>query len=114
MAASSLVSNRRLRPDEIQALIRGYHGSGLTQVAFAARHQIPISTFTYWLRRERLKKHEAPDRLVPVKLRPAATPPPMLTAWVEVALRGGRALRIPADVFLERLEDIIRAIEGAC
>jgi len=113
MASLSLSARRRRRSDEIQALLDAYRGSGLTQAAFAARHQIPIATFTYWLRNERIKKHGSPDRLVPVKLR-LADAHPTTSAWVEVALRGGRALRIPADVFVERLEDIIRAIEGAC
>jgi len=35
------------------AVVADFETSGLTQKAYAQRHQIPIATFSYWLRKVR-------------------------------------------------------------
>jgi hypothetical protein len=59
---------------------------------------------------------EASDGFVEVIAAPAdaeVTGPPALDAMVEILVKGGRSLRLPASVSAAELVRLIRAVEGA-
>jgi len=49
----SKIRKKRRTFDEMAAVVADFETSGLTQKAYAQRHQIPIATFSYWLRKVR-------------------------------------------------------------
>jgi transposase-like protein len=102
----------RRDPAEIARLIDAYHGSGLTQRAFARRHGISPATLSHWVRKGKPAngKHSrsAGPVLVPVELVDA--PAPVAEAF-EIVLRNDRRVRV-ASVFDERaLRKLLAVVE---
>jgi hypothetical protein len=56
---------RRRGPAQIAQLIADYQRSGLSQVQFCRERQLPLSSFTYWLRQPRRKSPVRPRRSRP-------------------------------------------------
>ena len=96
--------------------------SGLKLREFGERHGIPLSTLTWWrqvFRRAGEPVNTAPKRVpasdavvfteVP---RPATVPttPPVL----EIVLRSGHVLRVPAGADTDTLQRVLQALQTAC
>jgi len=47
------------RVPEVRGILAQFHPSGLTQREFVEGEEVPLSTLTYWLRRERLEREIA-------------------------------------------------------
>lgn len=56
---------RRRSAEQIAKLIQDYQDSSLSQVQFCRQHQVPLSSFTHWLRRQRRKAQATPRRSRP-------------------------------------------------
>ena len=52
-------NTRSQRAKEMQAVIEKYHACDLTQRHFCKQEKLPLSTFTYWLRR--CRRHDSPQ-----------------------------------------------------
>lgn len=64
-------SDRKQKP---RGILAQFHASGLTQRVFAEQEGVPLSTLTYWLRRERLERKIAGETaLVAVAVGPEAS-----------------------------------------
>jgi transposase len=113
------VERRRRWSDERKLAIVlevGVDGATTTQVA--QRHEITRSQIYGWrreLKGKGLLPAEAPVRFLSLEAMPAepvqgeAVSPGM----VEIVLRGGRSLRVPAGIADEALVRLIRAVEAA-
>jgi transposase-like protein len=92
---------RRRTSEERQEWLARYRQSGLSQREFCERHPLPLSTLTYWLRRERRQPQESPleaPALQELSL-PALLGASPASAWVaELSVPGGRILRLAAGV----------------
>lgn len=102
---------------EVAALLGEFHQGGLSQRAFAISRRIPLSTFSYWLRREG-EAATAPARverrLVPVTL---TGPGPWETPSgesIEVVLRTGDILRLPCRFDDSALRRLLGILEERC
>jgi hypothetical protein len=97
-------------------VLRRHKGSGLTVRAFCAREQLAETAFHAW--RRILRERDAERRpvpapaFVPVVVREAERSEPA-AAGIAIKLRGGRVMRLPASMPVERVAALVRAIEGA-
>ncbi|MCC6997686.1 MAG: hypothetical protein IT370_23915 [Deltaproteobacteria bacterium] len=87
----------------------------MTAGAFAAKHGLTRRRLTWW--QERLGQTAGPRGSVsapvaPVDIISAAVPSAAST--IEVLLRGGRAVRVGADVDEAALARIVAALEALC
>jgi len=113
-----MAQNSRSKAARWRRYIREWRRSDLTQAQFCRRHNLALSTFSWWQRHLRNGTHArtAPARrsrtpsFVPIRL---AEPRPQ-AAGIEVELQipGGRTLRIRCDTFdQETLRQILGALE---
>ncbi len=97
-------------PERIDALVREYHASGLTQAAFARRAGVNYSTFAGWVFARRRQAMEQTGRSSGVRFAqlqlPGANP---VVAEVSVTLTDGTVVR-GADVQAVAL--LVRALKG--
>jgi hypothetical protein len=96
--------------------------SGLTLREFGQQRRIPLSTLTWWRQVFRRageqvnaasKNVPASDAVVFTEVpRPAAVPttPPVL----EIVLRGGHVLRVPAGADTDTLQRVLQVLQAAC
>ncbi|MCW8128357.1 IS66 family insertion sequence element accessory protein TnpA [Microbulbifer halophilus] len=87
------------KSDFWQQHIDAWKGSGLSQTAYCQRHDLKLSTFTYW----RNKQNKGRRKLVPVSM-------PVQDAPVELALPGGIHMQLPASALEQTLPLIWRLI----
>lgn len=87
--------------------------SGLSVRAFCGQEQVKESALYAWrrtlLERER-PAEQAPRRAAFVPVQLAATPHGATS--IEMALAGGRVLRLPASISMERLAELVHALEA--
>ncbi len=110
------------RARQMRHVLARWHRSGLTLREFGQHRGIPLSTLTWWQQVFRRagepvdaapKSAPASDTVVFTEVqRPATvpTPPPVL----EVVLRTGHVLRIPAGADTETLQRVLQALQTAC
>ena len=113
-------TSRRAR--QMHRVLARWERSGLKLREFGERHGIPLSTLTWWrqvFRRAGEPVNTAPKRVpasdavvfteVP---RPATVPttPPVL----EIVLRSGHVLRVPAGADTDTLQRVLQALQTAC
>jgi transposase-like protein len=84
--------------------------SGMSIRAYCAQHGVKDPVF-YWWRAELARRDAARSTaaFVPVVVEPAAAVP---AEGMIIELRGGRALRLPASLTMEKIGELIRAVEG--
>ena len=85
-------------------------GAGCRFRAYCAKHGVKDPAF-YWWRAELARRdatRSAAD-FVPIVVEPAAAVP---AEGMTLELRGGRALRLPASLTMEKIGELVRAIEG--
>lgn len=86
--------------------LRAWSVSGLAQADYCRRHQLAVSRFRYWCRRQRVLAGEAAGdlHLVPVRVSANAAAPAL-------TLRGDAwSLQLPAGTSSAWLADLLRAL----
>ena len=100
-------------PAEIERLVEAYHGSGLTQVAFARRHGLAPATLSYWLGKGKASKRKRPrptgPALVPVQVVDAPGP---VAEPFEIVLANDRMVRVGPAFDAEALRRLLAVMEG--
>jgi len=100
---------RRYTLDEIHGLVDDFDRSGLSQVAFARRRGLSLSTLRWWLRRH--GPRTAKPQFLPVAVSgPVVAPSPGL----ELELGGERRVHIPADIDREALRRLLPIVVASC
>jgi hypothetical protein len=82
------------RTRQMFGLIEKYQNSPLSQKAFCKQEDLPLSTFTYWLKKYRGFKQtpETLEDFIPMKINKRS--PEKQSGWCEVEFPGGIVLRI--------------------
>jgi hypothetical protein len=82
------------RGRQMFALIEKAENSPLSQKAFCQQEELPLSTFTYWLKKyRRFKKTiSAPEDFIPLKINEGS--PQKQSHWCEIEFPGGIMIRI--------------------
>lgn len=117
MAAISIVRRRRRSREEIGRLVAEFRSCGLSQRRFALSRGLNPVTFGFWLRRlgGLVTTRETGRALVPVRIRESQFPSRAASCHgVEVVLRNGRVLRVPADLEGDRLASLADILEAGC
>ncbi len=106
----------------MRRVLARWQRSGLTLREFAQRRGIPLSTVTWWRQVFRhagepvnpaSKSTPASNAVVFTEVpRPATVPttPPVL----EIVLRSGHVLRVPAGADTETVQRVLQALQTAC
>lgn len=101
---------RRRSRDEINTLLEQFDRGGLSQVAFARRKGLSLSTLRWWLDRRRGQAVIAP-RFVPVSVAEAGL---AHAPGLELELAGERRLHIPVDIDREALRTLLAVVLASC
>ena len=92
---------KRCSVSEIQNIISAQKVSGQSQETFCKEQQIPISTFTNWIRKQRAKSLSNLPTLIPVGSVPASCPA------IEIELPGGEIIRLESGVIAADLKTVL-------
>lgn len=113
-------TSRRAR--QMRRVLARWERSGLKLREFGERHGIPLSTLTWWrqvFRRagERVnaaaKSAPASDAVVFTEVpRPATAP--TTPAVLEIVLRSGHVLRVPAGADTDTLQRVLQVLQATC
>jgi len=90
---------------EIQKILSDQKASGQSQKNFCAEKQIPISTFTNWVNKQRNTKQPSLPALIPVGSVPAAT------SSIEIELPRGEIIRLEPGVRGSDLETVLQSLK---
>ncbi len=101
----------RRSPQQIDEFVERFGGSGLTQMAFAERHGLSVSTLRSWLRR-RSRRHGRGSRFVPVTIVDPRRA--QAAARLEIELGSDRRLLVPADFDRDALAALLPVIVASC
>ena len=87
-------SNLSQRHRQMYALIEKSQNSPLSQKAFCQQEDLPLSTFTYWLKKYRGFKQTTgiAEDFIPVKINERS--PQKQSNWCEIEFPGGIVVRI--------------------
>ena len=87
-------SNLSPRSRQMYALIEKSQNSSLSQKAVCEQEDLPLSTFTYWLKKYRGFKQTAGvlEDFIPVKINERS--PQKQSNWCEIKFPGGIVIRI--------------------
>lgn len=94
------------------AVVRAWHESTDTQVAFAARHGVSRSKLMYWLRRS--PPREARRETVTFAPVRVVGGPADEAAAIDVVLTGGERLVVRPGTSPELLQVVLAALRSAC
>ena len=108
-------TRRHLTPKEKAAILREHRRSGLSLLAFAAKHGLCYSSLLRWKSRPGHGTHilepppetQANPRFVPVKIEGEVLGGDYVLSWV-----GGRSLQIPRQFETESLRRLLTVLEG--
>jgi hypothetical protein len=109
----STMSQRRASQEQYwRAMLRRWHGSGLSVRAFCEEHGLAVPSFNAW--RRTLAQPDAAVRFVPVQV--TAEPEPRTTAagqssGLELVLAAGRRLRLAAGFDAPTLRRLLALLE---
>ena len=108
--ARAAAARFKKREAKWRRMVRGHAGSGMSIRAYCAQQGVKDAAF-YWWRAELARRDAARSAaaFVPVVLEPAAA---VSAEGMIIELRGGRALRLPASLTMEKIGELIRAVEG--
>ena len=100
---------RRRGAAEWRRWLARYERSGLSQKAFCARHELALSTLTYWRRRERARATDHSTSFLEVpQSAVAAVPSSMADTGVLIELPGGVRLELSRDTDPKWLAALLR------
>jgi len=87
-------NNLSPRSRQMYALIEKSQNSPLSQKAFCQQEDLPLSTFTYWLKKYRGFKQTTgiAEDFIPVKINERS--PQKQSGWCEIEFPGGIVIRI--------------------
>lgn len=97
-----------------RGLLAEAEASGKTLKAFSEERGLPQNRLSWW--RHHLKEkalREAP-KLLPVRLVEPELARPAAPCDCEIVLKGGRVLRVPADLDMARIAALVLALEASC
>ena len=112
-------TSRRAR--QMRRVLARWERSGLKLREFGERHGIPLSTLTWWRQVFRRAgepvsaeaKRVASDAVVFTEVpRPATAP--TTPAVLEIVLRSGHMLRVPAGADSDTLQRVLQTLQAAC
>ena len=109
---ATLITNRYWRAADAKRVLEAWRRSRQPAAAFAREHELSAARLLRW--RARLELPAAPV-FHPVRLVGSAPPNPMTPARpepLELELRGGRRIRVPAGFDAELLAELVRTVEG--
>lgn len=102
----------RRGPAQIAKLIGAYQRSGLSQVVFCRQRQVPLSSFTNWLRVQRRKgqlQRRSSRRVRPLFRQVDLRAMPALSAWAaEVVRPDGLIVRLSANAAPNWVSELLR------
>ena len=108
-ALAALIASRYWRTAEAEEALAAWRRSGQSGAAFARQHGVSVRRLLRW--RARLKPAAAVFH--PVRVVERAGPiAPRSPEPLELELRGGRRVRVPAGFDPELLEELVRTVEG--
>jgi len=110
------------RARQMRRVLVRWQRSGLTLREFGQQRGIPLSTLTWWrqvFRRAGEQVDTAPKGAPAsdaVEFTEVPRPPmvPMTPAVLEIILRSGHVLRVPAGADAETLQRVLQALQTAC
>ena len=119
----SLGSTTSRRARQMRRVLARWERSGLTLREFGQQRGIPLSTLTWWrqvFRRAGEPGNAASKSRVPASdavvftevPRPATVP--TTPAVLEIVLRSGHVLRVPAGADTDTLQRVLQALQTAC
>jgi hypothetical protein len=95
-------------------VVAGHSKSGMSIRAYCAKHRVKEPAFYWWrarlARRDAVRPVAPAAAFVPVVVEAPASVP---VGDIMMELRGGRVLRLPASLTMEKVGALVRAIEGA-
>jgi hypothetical protein len=109
---ATLIANRYWRAADAERVLDAWHRSGQSGAAFARQHGLSGARLLRW--RARLELPAAPV-FHPVRVVGRQRSSPIATARpepLELELRGGRRIRVPAGFDAALLEELVRTVEG--
>jgi hypothetical protein len=110
------------RARQMRRVLARWQRSGLTLREFGQQRGIPLSTLTWWRQVFRragesvnaaAKSRPAGDGVVFTEV-PRPTTIPATPAVVEVVLRNGHVVRVPAGADADTLNQVFQALQSAC
>lgn len=117
-----LVSTTTARARQMRRVLARWQHSGLTLREFGQQRGIPLSTLTWWRQVFRRagepvntasKSVPASDAVVFTEVpRPATVP--TTPAVLEIVLRSGHVLRVPAGADTDTLQRVLQVLQTAC
>lgn len=109
---ATLIANRYWRAADAEPVLEAWRRSGRTVAAYAREHGLSAARLLRW--RARLEIPVAP-LFHPVRVveRPRSNPIARARPEpLELELRGGRRIRVPAGFDAALLEELVRTVEG--
>lgn len=108
---ATLIASRYWRAADAERVVETWRRSGQSAASFAGQHGLSSVRLLRW--RDRLKG-SPPPVFHPVRVVRRASPiaPASLLPPLELELRGGRRIRVPAGFDPELLEELVRTVEG--
>lgn len=106
---TTLVLSRYWRAAEAAQVVEVWRQSGVSGAAFAREHGLSVRRLLRW--RDRLARAEAPV-FHPVRVVDPHEPASAERAVLELEVRGGRRIRVPAGFDAELLEELVRTVEA--
>jgi hypothetical protein len=102
----------------MRRVLAGWQRSGLTLREFGEKRGIPLSTLQWWRRVMRQAGDEegsvaAEKPVVFTEVAPPANVP-RTAAVVEIVVRSGHLVRVPAGADSETLRRVLQALQTAC
>ena len=120
MAAQGSTMTARAR--QMRRVLARWERSGLTLREFGQRQKIPPSTLSWWrqvFRRAGEHRSGAPARRPPRNAVvftevPCVAPSPKVPAILEIVLRSGHVLRVPAGADTDTLQRVLGILQPTC
>lgn len=113
---NDFVVRRRFSSEQRADLIAQYHRSGLTQAAFAQKHQFSLATLTKWLRQHRQNKIQSPAKQTTPAFQPFDLSRLLPGAnWAaEIVLPEGATVRLSAHASAAFSDHLLQTLRRAC
>ncbi len=113
MPKSGQRGTKRRSRQEVERLVEEFRRSGQERTAFADSVGVHVNTLYKWLRQKPIEEAPAAQVAIPVRVRPR-TPGATARPVLEVALRGGRTIRVHGEFDRKTLLDLVGALEASC
>lgn len=105
---AAVIASRYWHAADAERVLAAWRESALSGAAFARRHGLSRARLIRW--RDRLKG--TTPRFHPVRIVGGEPVSSATTRVLELELRGGRRIRVPADFDPELLERLVRTVES--